>query len=1212
MGFVGVYKAIYDYTPQSEGELSITEGSLLYILDKEGGDGWWKAKKKATGDDEEEPEGLIPENYVEEAQPVRHARALYEYTRQTDEELSFPEEAQLAIYDTSDPDWILAGYEDDFGFAPANYIDLDGTGAAAEQEEEEPEAAEPPPPTLPTRQAVVDNDEDVPSPRLPPRGPPASEPSSPNANSAAAAALANVLAGRSAQRPATPPPSLPDRPRYMSDDASEGEDPLSPPLPTRPRPQAHFEDDEPSPSLPQRHNTNSYGGNSAGNGNRNGGYDDEPHQNAVAPGGYHLYNISEMLSVMGKRKKMPTTLGINLKTGVILIAPERSQDGPSQEWSAEKMTHYSREGKHVFMELVKPSKSVDFHAGAKDTAEEIVSALGELAGAVRAEGLREVIMAGTGQELKKATVLYDFMAQGDDEVTVAAGDEVIVLDDRRSEEWCQVRRVKNGKEGVVPLSYVEVTGTITSDIPPQPTSAYHSAPTSPTTNSTPAISAAQATIGAKSTVKQNRLDEERLTRDAVRAAVRDESRRASEVGHGVHPPERRSSLYATNVNGGEQQGQRRKENGRSDGNGSSSRSSKSKPDASKVRTWTDRTKSFSVDAQFLGLKDGKINLHKMNGVKIAVPVAKMSLEDLEYVEAVTGISLDEDKPLSSMKRKSQMQQHDESQNSSGTKVGASVEPKKPEYDWFQFFLNCDVAVGLCERYAQAFVKDSMDESVLPDIDASNLRTLGIREGDIIKVMRFLDGKYGRSKKTAGDDGGEGGLFSGPGGTLRNNTRRGRPTPTTQASDVVDAKAFSQQTSGDGSATNGTDRVASPVAPAAPEKLAPPPKPAAATGAGGFDDDAWDVKPSRQPAPQPAPQPEPPIVQRAPEPAPPPPVAKQVPALTGSMQELSLLTQPLPAEKLNPNPPPPITLPAQATPAVSLPTVQQQQQLQTQSQLPGATPGLFAGLAQQQTGIQGMNGLQPQQTAAAFARARPVAPQYTQGQGGLLPPPPARPLSAPQSAQPSAFSPPPLQPQMTGMVTGQVAPMGQSLNDIAQARMQQQYQQQMQQMMAQQNQPMMPMMTGMPMQQPQPTGFGMPGQFIPQQQNQFGQPMQMQPTGFPGQFNQGQQQFGMGPQPGANINSMLPPALEPQRTAMPAPQQQQPTMQPIQAQPTGAFTQGFGNHGMAPTPAPLLPQQTGPPPPVRFGVTEETKKLMPQPTGRRANLSAATPDNPFGF
>jgi len=179
-----------------------------------------------------------------------------------------------------------------------------------------------------------------------------------------------------------------------------------------------------------------------------------------------MYNINEMVSVMGKKKKMPTTLGVNLKTGIILIAPEHAQDGPTQEWTADKMTHYSREGKHVFMELVKPSKSIDFHAGAKDTAEEIVSALGELSGAIRAEGLREVIAAGSGQLQKKGLVLYDFMAQGDDEVTVAVGDDVVVIDDTKSEEWWLVRRVKNGKEGVVPSSYVEITESIKTPTTP--------------------------------------------------------------------------------------------------------------------------------------------------------------------------------------------------------------------------------------------------------------------------------------------------------------------------------------------------------------------------------------------------------------------------------------------------------------------------------------------------------------------------------------------------------------------------------------------------------------------------------------------------------------------------------------------------------------------------------------------------------------------------
>lgn len=66
MGFVGVYKAIYDYTPQAEGELQIAEGDLLYILEKSTEDDWWKAKKKATAEDEDEPVGLVPNNYVEE------------------------------------------------------------------------------------------------------------------------------------------------------------------------------------------------------------------------------------------------------------------------------------------------------------------------------------------------------------------------------------------------------------------------------------------------------------------------------------------------------------------------------------------------------------------------------------------------------------------------------------------------------------------------------------------------------------------------------------------------------------------------------------------------------------------------------------------------------------------------------------------------------------------------------------------------------------------------------------------------------------------------------------------------------------------------------------------------------------------------------------------------------------------------------------------
>lgn len=66
MGFLSLCTAIYDYTPQGDNELAIKEGELIYILEKPAEDDWWKAKKRAPGEAEDEPTGLIPNNYVQE------------------------------------------------------------------------------------------------------------------------------------------------------------------------------------------------------------------------------------------------------------------------------------------------------------------------------------------------------------------------------------------------------------------------------------------------------------------------------------------------------------------------------------------------------------------------------------------------------------------------------------------------------------------------------------------------------------------------------------------------------------------------------------------------------------------------------------------------------------------------------------------------------------------------------------------------------------------------------------------------------------------------------------------------------------------------------------------------------------------------------------------------------------------------------------------
>ena len=390
------------------------------------------------------------------------------------------------------------GLDGEFGFAPANYIEITG----------KTEQKSPPPALSPVTSGRGVEPGQQPSPV---------SPVSP-ARAGPAAALAGIMHQKSPSTDSAPASNAslpPRRPQFTPEDSEE--DTAAPSLPQRPPSQQL----SPTTQYATARSPESPGVVASPPYNRavSQNYDeDRPH---VSNGGFHLYNVNEVVSAMGRNNKLPTVLGLNVATGVIMIAPEKSRDGPQQEWTAEKLTHYSIEGKHVFMELVRPSKSIDFHAGTKDTAQEITAALGDIAGASRGEGLREVIEAASGGPgRKKGKILYDFMAQGDDEVTVAADDEVVVIDDTKSEEWWMVKRMKNGKEGVVPSSYVEITGFVP---PPRSSSGLNA---------------------AKSIVEQNRLEEERLAKEAAQSSKGQNGgdRKGSEVGPGLKLPERGSSI----------------------------------------------------------------------------------------------------------------------------------------------------------------------------------------------------------------------------------------------------------------------------------------------------------------------------------------------------------------------------------------------------------------------------------------------------------------------------------------------------------------------------------------------------------------------------------------------------------------------------------------------------------------------------------------------
>lgn len=78
MVFVSICTALYNYVPQGDNELALQEGDLVYVLEKSTEDDWWKAKKRARPDEDEEPTGLIPNNYVEDVS--RRPTPLHCYT----------------------------------------------------------------------------------------------------------------------------------------------------------------------------------------------------------------------------------------------------------------------------------------------------------------------------------------------------------------------------------------------------------------------------------------------------------------------------------------------------------------------------------------------------------------------------------------------------------------------------------------------------------------------------------------------------------------------------------------------------------------------------------------------------------------------------------------------------------------------------------------------------------------------------------------------------------------------------------------------------------------------------------------------------------------------------------------------------------------------------------------------------------------------------
>lgn len=252
---------------------------------------------------------------------------------------------------------------------------------------------------------------------------------------------------------------------------------------------------------------------------------------------------------------------------------------------------------------------------------------------------------------------------------------------------------------------------------------------------------------------------------------------------------------------------------------------------------------------------------------IEVPSEKMSVEDIQFVEKITGRG-------SSNSRKAD----DENENEPLANLRKSQKPatvsqkKAPTIDWFEFFLNAGCDVDDCTRYAFSFERDKIDESILPDISEGTLRTLGLREGDIIRVNKAIDARRpkpparpastdvnllgvdeGSSSARNTPSPGPPNLFTGPGGQLK-NARRGRPTPSKSSSTGPGAVDLSAISTASAQIARSSTPLTSP--PTAAPTTAPTitnattttspvqaPARSNSAAASGFDDDAWTNRPS---------------------------------------------------------------------------------------------------------------------------------------------------------------------------------------------------------------------------------------------------------------------------------------------------------------------------------------------------------------------------------
>ncbi|WFD31088.1 cytoskeletal protein binding protein [Malassezia sp. CBS 17886] len=664
---IGIAVALYDYGAQAEDELSIHEGESLYLEALVDGEWYRAARRTVNADGAAEKDapgagesGLVPANYVDAAPPLRTVQAMYEYTAQNGDELSFADGATLDVFEADDQ-WLLARSADGaWGMIPENYVRASGAEAGPADDGAGPAGGFPAPVSV-----------------LAPVTTPDTAAAYPAASSAATARDAAIL----------PPPQR----------AAAG-------TAVAPAP-ADAASDEDSPDGARAEEVPTAVPSAWA---RPGGaaVDDE----------IKMWSVTEM-DAKKRKKRAKGTLGVG--QGSLFFATDANGASVPRMPINHVLGGDVEKGKYLVISLSAaagvPHDAMTFHVGSKAAGDQIldkIQASRRLAssayGAAAAPAPSSNSAPGTRGAARDAAasasrppsremvvVLYDFAAQGDDELSVSEHDQLTLME-RENDEWWKLQSA-SGAVGVVPAAYVEVLPADTDDD-------------------------ARAPAALAGLPQQKQWGSGGYVGSTGKGSLR--SRDADARGE----RDRGSQL-------------------RSSGSLHRSASARKSAPADQMRTWRDATGRFQVEAELVGVRDGMVRLHKANGTCVDVALDKLSEPDAAFLEQCMGRPRAAKPPRAAGRTQADASRPRPSQHPARAARApiadrAGVSSEKSRDDWFDFFLDAGIDVDNCTRYATAFERDQIDDSLVPALTTEVLRSLGLREGDIIRVRRLIERTHG--------------------------------------------------------------------------------------------------------------------------------------------------------------------------------------------------------------------------------------------------------------------------------------------------------------------------------------------------------------------------------------------------------------------------------------------------------------------------------------